>query len=313
MTWLITGGAGYIGSHVAKTFIEKGENIIIIDDFSSGSKDRLPRDIQSFDCDIRNKQAVSEILRKNPIEGVIHLAAKKSLPESFKLPKLYFEINAQATLDLLELAKIYKIENFIFSSTSAVYGETMSEILHETHECKPQSPYGKSKLMAEEYIAKYDGVLKHSSLRFFNVSGHENGDLADKFNTALIPSVVERIKTGRDTIIFGNDYPTFDGTCVRDYVDVRDIAMGHYLTAINMRKNLYTPIRMNLGSGSGVSVLQIVTEIQSAMNSTSGISFLPRRIGDIAKVISDISIAQKYIGYEPKYSLQDSILSFVNS
>lgn len=316
-TWLVTGGAGYIGSHIADAFLADGKNIIVYDSLHRGLESRInylrtkhQRDIPLINADIRDCKAFHLALRDFKPKGIIHTAALKSVAESIKEPEEYFEINFHATRDLLEIITYYGIQEVIFSSTAAVYGAPEhGKPVQENEPKNPISPYGASKLAAENLVFDYLEQKGNSgtSLRFFNVIGAESRELMDNSIDNLVPIVIGKLKRNEVPEIFGNDYPTLDGTCVRDYVDVRDIALAHLAAA---KSNVALPKAMNVGTGRGESVKSIVNLIYSILGQTDReIIQSERRKGDPASLTADIRLIRESIGFTHKFSLEESIKS----
>jgi UDP-glucose 4-epimerase len=317
--WLITGGAGYIGSHVVDTFLANGKNVVIYDSLSNGLESRVDylskkhgKVVPLIIADIRDYETFSAILEKYSPYGVIHLAAVKAVGESMEHPEKYFDINLTATAKLLEAVSNHGISHFIFSSTAAVYGSPQySTPAKESDEKFPISPYGTSKIEAEHEVSKFLEMpnKRGTSLRFFNAVGRGAPELSDNSIDNLLPIVMEKIKSGESPEIFGGDYPTPDGTCIRDYVDVRDIANVHLAAADYSGK---LPLAMNVGTGHGRSVREVITLVSAAMARTNVMPIVTnRRLGDPPLLCADVSLMEETLGYKAKYSLEASIASLV--
>ena len=316
-TWLITGGAGYIGTHIADVFIADGKDVVLLDSLYQGLESRVGylrkkynTDIPLEVVDIRDYTAIENILETNNFAGIVHTAALKAVGESVEKPDEYKEVNFTATAELLKLAAKYGIKKFLFSSTAAVYGspETM-EPCKENGPLAPISPYGSTKLDAESRVTEFINTPGNSgtSLRFFNVVGTASHELLDNSIENLVPIVLGKLKNNEAPVIYGTDYPTADGTCVRDYVDVRDIAQAH-LVAANATKPI--PAIINVGTGHGASVREIVKLVLDAINkSDAQVIEAPRRAGDPAFLCADVSLAATELGFKSKYSLEESIRS----
>jgi len=316
-TWLITGGAGYIGSHIADLFLDNNKEVVIYDSVYQGLESRIEylrkkhgKEIPLIVADIRDTAKFEEVLATYKPYGVIHTVALKAVGESMEKPDEYFEVNHGATATMLELLIKHEIHNFIFSSTAAVYGSPdHSNPIKEDDPKNPISPYGASKLAAEDEVNKYLALPgnRGTSLRFFNVVGTAAPELMDNSVENLVPIVINKLKAGEAPVIYGTDYPTPDGTCIRDYVDVRDVANAHLLSA-NAEKEL--PLVMNVGTGKGASVLEVITLVYaSSENRNSSIKEDKRRAGDSACLFAEISRIKQVIGFNPKYSLNSSIQS----
>jgi len=316
-TWLITGGAGYIGTHIADLFIADGKDVVLIDSLYQGLKPRVDYlskkhglEIPLHVIDIRDYTAVENILKSQPFTGIVHTAALKAVGESVEKPDEYKEVNFTATTELLKLAQKYGIKKFLFSSTAAVYGspDTM-EPCKENGPLAPISPYGSTKLDAESKVTEFINTPGNSgtSLRFFNVVGTASQELLDNSVENLVPIVLGKLNKGEAPVIFGNDYPTKDGTCVRDYVDVRDIAQAH-LVAANATGAI--PPIINVGTGRGASVREIINLVLDAVNkSDTEVIKAPRRAGDPAFLCANVDLAATELGFKSKYSLEESIRS----
>jgi UDP-glucose 4-epimerase len=317
--WLVTGGAGYIGSHIADEFLGSGKLVVVYDSMKTGLESRIDylgtkhkTVIPLIRSDIRNYAELERVFQGYEIEGIVHTAALKSVSESIENPKEYFEVNFEATLALIEFAKSYGNIKFIFSSTAAVYGNPDSvQPCGETGMYSPISPYGDSKLKAEGAVSDYleSTNTQGASLRFFNVIGSGAPQLEDNSTENLVPILLNRLRTGLGASIFGTDYPTPDGTCIRDYVDVRDISSAHLAVADSMRA---IPKVMNIGTGSGSSVRSIVKMIEEiSRRSFVEVNECPRREGDPALLCADIQLSKVSLGFEAKYKLEDSLRSLL--
>jgi len=316
-TWLITGGAGYIGTHIADLFIQDGKDAVLLDSLYQGLKPRVDflskkhgLDIPLHVVDIRDYTAVENILQGQTFAGIVHTAALKAVGESVEKPDEYKEVNFTATTELLKLAQKYGVKKFLFSSTAAVYGspDTM-EPCRENGPLAPISPYGSTKLDAESKVTEFINTPGNTgtSLRFFNVVGTAAQELLDNSVENLVPIVLGKLNKGEAPVIFGTDYPTTDGTCVRDYVDVRDIAAAH-LVAANATGAI--PPIINVGTGRGASVREIIKLVLDAVNkSDTQVIEAPRRAGDPAFLCANVDLAAKEMGFKSKYSLEESIRS----
>ena len=302
-TWLLTGGAGYIGAHIADEFIRAGKSVVIYDSLYQGLEHRISYlrtkhniDIPLIKADIRDYNEIEGVIRKYKIDGIVHTAALKAVGESMEKPDEYFEVNLTATNELIDIAKRNNVKKFIFSSTAAVYGSPDSmDPCKEDGPKAPISPYGDSKYQAEAKVTAFINTPGNhgTSLRFFNVVGTAAPELLDNSVENLVPIVLGKLNAGKAPEIFGTDYPTTDGTCVRDYVDVRDIARAHLAAA-----------------GRGASVREIIKLVLEATNkSDTQVIESPRRAGDPAFLCADINLAKSAMGFTSKYSLEESIRS----
>lgn len=316
-TWLITGGAGYVGSHIADLFLDNNKEVVIYDSLYQGLESRIKylskkyaKKIPLIVADIRDSAKFEEVLATYKPHGVVHAAALKAVGESMEKPDEYFEVNHGATAAILELLIKYEIHNFIFSSTAAVYGSPdNSNPIKEDDPKNPISPYGASKLAAEEEVNNYLTHLGNhgTSLRFFNVVGTGAPELIDNSVENLVPVVVHKLKVGESPAIFGTDYPTFDGTCIRDYVDVRDVAKAHLLSA---NAEIELPVVMNVGTGKGTSVREVI-ELVSASFKTENLKVTSsaRREGDSAILCAEVSLISKTLGFRANHELVESVES----
>jgi len=318
--WLITGGAGYIGAHIADRFLADGKDVVIYDSFYNGSEVRVDylsskygKSIPVIRGDIRDSETLATLLERVRPIGVIHTAALKSVSESVQNPDRYYDVNFEATRNLVELMEKFEVNRVVFSSTAAVYGSpSMKDSVTEDYPCDPLSAYGASKLAAENEIAKFlkKADTMGSSLRFFNVVGTEAPELSDNSMENLIPIVFNKLLQGETISIFGTNYPTHDGTCVRDYVDVRDIASAH-LAVANAEGNL--PIVMNVGTGVGLSVRDVILKIAAAAGiSAIHVEGVEPRAGDLASITADVSLIKRSLGFVPKYDFESSIKSLLS-
>jgi len=314
--WLITGGTGYIGSHIADLFLANNKKIVLYDSLHQGLESRMEYlrkkhkiEIPLIVADIRDTFKFEEVLTIYKPYGVIHTAALKAVGESVEKPAEYFDVNFHATTKMLESLKKHNIYNFIFSSTAAVYGSPEhSNPIKEDDIKNPISPYGASKLAAEGEVNKFLAIPGNqgTSLRFFNVIGTAAPELMDNSVENLVPIVINKLKAGQPPVIFGTDYSTPDGTCIRDYVDVRDVARAHLVVA----DSAALPAVMNVGTGCGASVREVIKLVCDAasLDDVFTIKF-DRRSGDPASVCADVALIKKSIGFTTQNSIEASIKS----
>jgi UDP-glucose 4-epimerase len=316
-TWLLTGGAGYIGTHIADEFIRAGKSVVIYDSLYQGLESRIVYlrakhgvEIPFVKADIRDYNEIENVIRTHKIDGIVHTAALKAVGESMEKPDEYFQVNLDATSELIKIAERNGVKKFIFSSTAAVYGSPDSmDSCKEDGPKAPISPYGDSKYQAESVVTEFINTPGNhgTSLRFFNVVGAAAPELLDNSVENLVPIVLGKLNKGEAPVIFGTDYPTPDGTCIRDYVDVRDIARAHLAAADATTK---LPPAMNIGTGRGASVREIITLVREAINkSDSAVIENDRRAGDPAFLCADVSLAKSAMGFESQYSLEASVRS----
>lgn len=318
MKVLVTGGAGYIGSHAVYLLIEKGYDVVIIDDLSKGFESNIHEKAKFYKVDIRDYQAVKDVFEKEKnIEAIMHFAGLIVVPESVEKPLEYFDVNTNGVLNLLTIAKDYNVKTFIFSSTAAVYGEPKSIPIKEDDIKEPINPYGESKLMAEMMIKSWAKAFNRNYVifRYFNVAGaHESGKIGirGKGLTHLLPLVISSaIDQNKIFNIFGNDYDTKDGTCIRDFVHVNDLVNAHLIGMEWSIKNKNSNI-FNLGTGEGYSVKEVLNKSIEVLNIDIKHKIAPRRAGDPAKLYSDITRVKNILNWNTKYSLDEIIKSEYN-
>ena len=304
---LVIGGAGYIGSHTVKMLAATGYNPVVLDNLSKGHREAVEQ--FPFELgDLGDKQRLAEVFKKYSIEAVMHFAAFIEVGESVKAPSKYYHNNVAQVLNLLDALVENNIKYFVFSSTAATFGEPVREKIDETHPQLPINPYGNTKLMVEKMLADFDTAygLKSTALRYFNASGaDDSGRIGESHSpeTHLIPLVLQAAAGKRPCIkVFGTDYPTPDGTCVRDYVHVNDLARAHILALEKMVRDNQSE-RFNLGSGSGFSVAELMKEAKKITGIDFKVETAPRRAGDPAVLVADSTKAQKMLGWQPEYSL----------
>ncbi len=313
MNILVTGGAGYIGSHVAKELRKEGFTPIIIDNLSTGNRGAV-LDEKLIVEDLKNKEAIKKIIKENKIEGVMHFAGSIKVPESVIDPIKYYQNNTRNSLNLIEVCSELKVENFIFSSTAAVYGELENGFATEETEKSPINPYGRSKLMTEwmlEDYAKSTDQFNYAAIRYFNVCGADpDGDIGQAFPEPfhLINIACEAASGKREKMaIFGTDYPTEDGTCIRDYIHVTDLARAHILALkflINEKKSEV----FNCGYGHGYSVREIVGSVKRVTEVDFKVETSERRDGDPASLVAISSKLKTMLGWTPTYDNLDIII-----
>ena len=304
---LVIGGAGYIGSHMVRMLANQGYNPVVFDNLSKGHREAVAN--YPFELgDLGDKARLTEVFKKYGIEAVMHFAAFAEVGESVKEPSKYYHNNVAKVLDLLDALVENDIKYFVFSSTAATFGEPVRPKIDESHPQNPINPYGNTKLMVEKILADFDTAygLKATALRYFNASGaDDSGEIGESHNpeTHLIPIVLQAAAGKRASIkMFGTDYPTPDGTCVRDYVHVNDLARAHILALEKMFKDNVSE-RFNLGSGNRFSVAEIVKEAKRITGIDFTVEKAPRRDGDPAVLVADSAKAERILGWKPQYNL----------
>jgi len=312
MSWLVTGGSGYIGAHVVDALHARDEQAVVLDDFSTGERGRTG-DAAVVESSILDGELVRRLLREHGVRGIIHIAAKKQVGESVADPQKYYRENVVGTIGLLEAAVDVGVESFVFSSSAATYGMPDLEIVTEDAPTAPMSPYGTSKLIGEwaaRDVAAATG-LRVISLRYFNVAGAARPELGDPGVFNLIPMAFERIEAGEPPRIFGDDYPTRDGTCIRDYISVVDIADAHVAALEDLVKgDNETPFRVyNIGRGEGSSVRDVLTTVAKVTGSDLEPVVVERRPGDPARIVASADRIRADLGWTAKHDLEDMVTS----
>ncbi len=309
---LITGGAGYIGSHMVRKLLTEDYTPVVIDNLVYGHKQALPKNISFYQGDISDQKLLAKIFREHQIKAVLHFSAYAYVGESVENPRKYYENNVVGTLNLLNSMLAADIKYFIFSSTCATYGMPLTKKLTETHDQKPINPYGNTKLMIEKILADYDKAygLKHINLRYFNAAGaDDSGEIGEAHDpeTHLTPLVQQNIKGLRKNIkVFGTDYSTSDGTCIRDYIHVNDLADAHLLALQYLFKNNKSD-SFNLGNENGYSVFEVIEACEKIARKKAHIINAKRRAGDPPVLVADASKAKKLLRWKPKYDLTDIV------
>jgi UDP-glucose 4-epimerase len=311
-TILIPGGAGYIGSHTSYLLSQLGYQVIILDKFTQKQKfDHSWATVVNHD--FANESALHFIFEEYKIDAVMHFGAFIEVGESVKKPRLFYENNVIKTLQLLDAMLSHNVKNFIFSSSCAVYGDPIKTPMNEQHPYNPISPYGKNKLIVEYALQDYSNAydLKYISLRYFNAAGAlPKANLGEQHDpeTHIIPLMFRAIQNNKKFKVFGNDYNTPDGTCIRDYIHVQDIATAHVLGLQHLLKTKTSDV-FNLGSGTGFSVKQMVQEAEKVCVKTLETEVLARRAGDPAILLADSKKIQKVLGWRPRHSSIKEILT----
>lgn len=314
MRILVLGGAGYIGSHTVYELVDAGYEVIVVDNLLTGFKEAVHPQAKFYEGDIRDKIFLDNILSKEKIDGVIHFAASSQVGESMKNPLKYYNNNLCGTEVLLESMVEHGIDKIVFSSTAATYGEPESIPILETARTLPTNCYGETKLSMEKMFKWTSKAynLRYVSLRYFNACGaHPNGKIGEAHNpeTHLIPLVLQVPNGKREYIsVFGNDYDTKDGTCVRDYIHVNDLAQAHILAMEYLSKGGESNI-FNLGNGVGFTVKEVIETARKVTNHTIPIREEERRAGDPSVLIASSEKARKVLGWKPQYADLETIIS----
>ena len=311
MTWLVTGGAGYIGAHVVRGLVDAGMRTVVVDDLSSGFAAFVPTKVPLVRSSILDGASLIETIREYDVTGVVHVAGYKYAGVSVQRPLHTYEQNVTGTAILLAAMADRGVDRIVFSSSAAVYGNPDVDLVTEDTPKAPASPYGESKLIGE-WLLRDQGIaagLRHTSLRYFNVVGSGDPTVFDTSPHNLFPLVFEALVAGRTPRINGDDYPTTDGTNVRDYIHVADLAVSHVAAA--RRLDVGEPIEAayNLGSGTGVSVAEIMTAIAEATGIDFTPEIAPRRAGDPARIVAAGDLAARDIDWKMRHSLRQMVES----
>ncbi len=312
MRVLVTGGAGYIGSVTAAVLLDRGHQVVVVDSLVNGYEDAVPAGARFVRADVLDRAALTDVFEQ-PLDGVLHFAARALVGESVEQPDLYFRTNVVGTLNLLDAMLACGVGRIVFSSTAATYGEPEQVPVREDAATHPTNPYGASKLVVDGILAAYATAYRLAavSLRYFNVAGSYRGR-GERHNpeTHLIPNLLRAVRepggAGRDGFtLHGTDYPTPDGTCIRDYVHVADLAEAHLLAldgAVAGEHRIY-----NLGSGSGYSVREVLAEVQRVTGHRVPVAEGPRRAGDPARLVASSERIERDLGWQRRRTLEDMI------
>ncbi len=312
MKILVTGGAGYIGGFMTKALLERGDEVVVADSLERGHKEAVDPRAKLYVGNLLDKSFVAKVFAENSFDAVINFAGFISMGESMQNPYIYFENNVFASLNVLEEMVITKTDNFIFSSSAGVYGNPIKIPIPEDHPKNPENPYGESKLMVEKVLNWYGKThnLHFAALRYFNASGAAlDGSLGENHNpeSHIIPSIINSVLNSTPFKMFGNDYKTKDGTCVRDYIHVLDLVEAHML-AIEKLKKEPSGYYLNVGTGNGYSNSEVCKMIEKVSGKKVLIENSPRRPGDADALIADASKIKQELGFSPKYSDLETII-----
>lgn len=309
-TWLVTGGAGYIGAHVVKSLLENDLKVVIVDDLSTGLARKVPPNVVFEKIDIAETNKLAQIMKSNKVEGVIHLAAKKAVGESMINPSLYYRENIGGFISLLEAMSQADVKRIVYSSSAAVYGTPTENKVTEKSATNPESPYGETKLVGE-WLLKADEKARQIqwiALRYFNVVGAANPELGDTGVNNLVPMVFRALSNNQRPQVFGGDYATPDGSCIRDYIHVSDLADSHLIAAQKLLNENYCGI-INIGRGQGFSVKQVMDTISEVLGKNINYDVVDRRPGDPVQTIADVSKAKSDLNWEAKNDLKSMVSS----
>ena len=309
MTWLVTGGAGYIGAHVVRALLDAGMNPVVLDDLSHGVASRVPSGVPLIQARIQDRSTVAAVLREHSVTGVIHLAALKAAGESVEMPLEYYTENVGGMIDLLAVMREVGVSNLVYSSSAAVYGAPAVNPVSEDAPLVPENPYGETKVIGE-WLARDAGVawgLSWVALRYFNVAGAGSDDLGDNSVNNLIPMVFAALDEGRSPQIFGDDYPTPDGTCIRDYIHVVDLAAAHVAAARLCDAGAADVF--NVGRGTGSSVREVMDVVSDVVGRDVGARVVDRRPGDPPATFAQTDRIHERLGWSAQFELRDMVAS----
>lgn len=312
-SFLFAGGAGYVGSHAIRHFLEHDLNCIVLDDLSKGHREAVPDDIPFFEGKISDAKLLKKIFGSFQVSGILHFAGFIEVGESVDHPEKYFQNNLADPVVLLESAREHKIPWIVFSSSAAVYGNPKRVPIHEDDEKNPNNPYGFTKLGFEEMLKAYDQAygIRSISLRYFNAAGaHPSGDFGEAHDpeSHLIPRICKAaLGIEKSVAVFGNDYPTPDGTCIRDYVHIMDLAKAHFL-AVKALEQKHKTCAYNVGSENGYSVKEVIETIKRISGLNVPVENRPRRAGDSTRLVASSDKIRRDLGWDPKHPSIDEIV-----
>ena len=310
---LVTGGAGYIGSHTVRELRERGMDVVVYDNLSTGHIESIG-DTPFVKGDLFDVELLRKTFREYGVDSVIHFAAYSLVGESMVNPAKYYHNNVAGTLALLDAMLAENVKYLVFSSSAATYGDCGDGLITENSPQNPTSVYGQTKLMMEQFMQDYDKAygMKYVALRYFNAAGaHASGEIGEAHNpeSHLIPLILQVSNGKREQInIFGDDYPTHDGTCIRDYIHITDLADAH-IKALEYLKNGGKSTYYNLGNGNGFSVKEVIDMVEKVVGSPVKKQVVDRRPGDPASLVASSEKIQKELGWKPKYDTLDSIVA----
>jgi UDP-glucose 4-epimerase len=310
MTWLLTGGAGYIGSHIVRAFVESGRDVVVVDDLSSGFREFVPDNVELVETSILDTDLLEKAMRTHDVAGVVHLAGRKYAGVSVQQPLDFYRNNVAGTLSVLEAMSAAGVNRLVFSSSAAVYGTPDEDVVTEATPTSPESPYGETKL-AGEWLARdvaRIGDLRHTSLRYFNVVGSGPLELYDASPHNLFPLLLRALEAGREPKVFGSDYPTRDGTAERDYVHVMDVAEAHVTAALRLEEGELADV-YNIGTGQGVTVAEIMDAFRRVTGDDFAVEMAPRRPGDPARIVASSAAIERDLQWHASRDLDDMVRS----
>jgi UDP-glucose 4-epimerase len=314
MKILVCGGAGYIGSHMVRELVEKGYDVVVLDNFSTGHAGAVHPQAALVEGDIRDKKVLRNVFKEHAVDCVMHFCANSQVGESMELPLKYYHNNVYGTMCLLEVMREFQVNKFVFSSTAAVYGEPEELPITEETAKNPTNTYGETKLTVEKMLKWVDQAhgVKSVIFRYFNAAGaHPSGEIGEDHDpeSHLIPLIIQAALGQREKIsIFGEDYPTPDGSCIRDYIHIMDIAAAHILGMEQLLSGAESDV-YNLGNGSGFSVKEVIEKVKQLTGREFPVEIAERRGGDPATLIASSEKAQQKLGWKPVHSDLDNIIN----
>lgn len=311
MTWLLTGGAGYIGAHIVRAFQDIGLPVVVLDDLSTGVRENVPADVPFVAARVQDTDTVRAALREHGVTGLLHLAAKKAVGESVEQPLTYWQENVGGMVSLLQACVDEGIDRVLFSSSAAVYGTPPVEFVTEETPTAPMSPYGETKLAGEwvlRDLAVANPQLRWSALRYFNVAGTGAPELGDRSVANLIPMTFQAMSAGRNPQLFGDDYDTRDGSCIRDYIHVVDLASAHAAAARRLDEGPLGEV-YNIGRGEGVTVKEVFDTVRKVTGVDFEVDVVGRRAGDPAAYFADPAKIAAQLGWRATRDLEDMVAS----
>lgn len=313
MTVLVTGGAGYIGSHVVRLLERQGRSVVVIDDLSYGFRNRIP-DTPLIELDLASNDAESElsdVISTCGVDSVIHFASRKQVPESVAQPLYYYRQNVDGLINLLSAMQTCEVSKMIFSSSASVYGNVSGGQVLESTPTTPANPYGRTKAIGEQILADCSEAwgLRFIALRYFNVAGAGWPELTDRFALNVVPMFIEKLVRNEQPHVFGDDYNTPDGTCIRDYIHVMDLADAHIQAMLALDEAGLRHTAFNIGTGLGTSVLEIAESLSSITQKNISPLFKPRRPGDPAEVVGNVERARDELNWKANFGLLDILQS----
>ena len=318
MTVMVTGGAGYIGSHVVRLLHKRGDSVVVVDDMSNGIASRIEGlPLEKIDVSSHTAtEQLGEVIKRYNVDSVVHFAAKKMAGESVENPLKYYRNNVAGLANLLDALVAHGVNRLVFSSSALVYGMQDRLLLAEEHVGQhPSNPYGETKLIGEWMIDDVAAVsdLRAIKLRYFNVAGAGWPELADTAVQNLIPIVLNQVENGEQSVIFGDDYPTDDGTCIRDYIHVKDLAEAHVVALDALEAGSNPQSVYNVGTGNGSSVREVIAALSDALGRPIDAVVGDRRQGDPARLVADVTAARQDLGWKAEYGLKEIAQSSVEA